>query len=134
MWKGKLHFSLVNYEVVSNNGLLFYWWFFFCMIKIPDSNKIIIYFSLFFFFIKNCVVYLFISYFQDKFLNMIGGKHQNFEFLRTLSSKCSYNIFSAAHVCCILDDLSGNSPGKTNLEASSVRLLLVRRFFSICFA
>ncbi|XP_068341361.1 sister chromatid cohesion protein PDS5 homolog B isoform X2 [Pyrus communis] len=67
---------------------------------------------------------------RDKFLNMIGGKHQNFEFLRTLSSKCSYNIFSAAHVRCILDDLSGNSPGKRNLEASSVRLLLsITSFF-----
>ncbi|KAM1013870.1 hypothetical protein FF1_043727 [Malus domestica] len=67
---------------------------------------------------------------RDKFLNMIGGIHQNFEFLQTLASKCSYNIFSAEHVRCILDDLSSNSPGKRHLEAASVRLLLVRSFFA----
>lgn len=58
---------------------------------------------------------------------MIGEKHQNFEFLRTLSSKCSYNIFSSEHVRCILYDVSSKSPVNKHLEAASVRLLLVRK-------
>ncbi|XP_048332268.2 sister chromatid cohesion protein PDS5 homolog B isoform X1 [Ziziphus jujuba] len=58
---------------------------------------------------------------RAKFLNMIGNKHQNLEFLRTLSLKCSHNIFSSEHVSCILDHLSSNR--NKNFEASSVRFL-----------
>lgn len=65
---------------------------------------------------------------QDKFLNMIGDKHQNFEFLRTLSLKCSHNIFSSEHVSCILNHISRNSYRNKDLEASSVRLLQVQNF------
>ncbi|KAF3445662.1 hypothetical protein FNV43_RR10838 [Rhamnella rubrinervis] len=68
---------------------------------------------------------------RAKFLDMIGDKHQNFEFLRTLSLKCSYNIFSSEHVNCILDHLS-SSCGSKDSEASSVRLLqTVTSFFPI---
>ncbi|XP_008219648.1 PREDICTED: sister chromatid cohesion protein PDS5 homolog A isoform X1 [Prunus mume] len=69
---------------------------------------------------------------RDTFLNMIGEKHQNFEFLRTLSSKCSYNIFSSEHVRCILYDVSSKSPVNKHLEAASVRLLLeITSFFPV---
>ncbi|KAK9945794.1 hypothetical protein M0R45_011293 [Rubus argutus] len=67
---------------------------------------------------------------RDKFLHIIGEKHQHFEFLQTLSSKCSYNIFSSEHVRCILDILSSNTLGNKHLQASCVRLLLaISSFF-----
>ncbi|KAB2629145.1 sister chromatid cohesion protein PDS5-like protein A [Pyrus ussuriensis x Pyrus communis] len=71
-----------------------------CKILMLCFDKDCMDFSLLLFFplLKICVIYLLAS-FQDKFLNMIGGKHQNFEFLWTLTLKCSYNIFSAEHVC-----------------------------------
>ncbi|KAM5564215.1 sister chromatid cohesion protein PDS5 [Rosa sericea] len=67
---------------------------------------------------------------RDKFLQIIGEKHEDFEFLQTLSSKCSYNIFSSEHVRCILDFLSSNTTGNKHLEASCVQLLLaITSFF-----
>ncbi|XP_062078396.1 sister chromatid cohesion protein PDS5 homolog B isoform X2 [Humulus lupulus] len=61
---------------------------------------------------------------RDKLLNLIGDKNQNFEFLQTLSLKCSHNIFSSGHVRCILDNLSSNGFGDKHYEDSSLRLLL----------
>ncbi|KAG7980770.1 hypothetical protein I3843_05G200200 [Carya illinoinensis] len=61
---------------------------------------------------------------RDKFLKILGDRHPLFEFLRSLSSKCSYNIFGSEHVHCILDHLSCNRSGNRLLEASSAKLLL----------
>ncbi|KDP32795.1 hypothetical protein JCGZ_12087 [Jatropha curcas] len=61
---------------------------------------------------------------RDKFLKMIGDKHPHFEFLQLLSSKCSFNVFSSEHVCCILDLLSSKVLENGHLEASSAKLLL----------
>ncbi|XP_050211868.1 sister chromatid cohesion protein PDS5 homolog B [Mercurialis annua] len=62
---------------------------------------------------------------RDKFLKMMGDKHPHFEFLQLLSSKCSFNVFSSEHVCCVLNHLSSNESGNGSLEASSAKLLLV---------
>uniref|UniRef100_A0A5B6YQ09 Sister chromatid cohesion protein PDS5 homolog A n=1 Tax=Davidia involucrata TaxID=16924 RepID=A0A5B6YQ09_DAVIN len=61
---------------------------------------------------------------RDSFLRKIGDRHPHFGFLRLLSSKCLFNIFSSEHVCCILNHLSSDKFGNKNLEASSVKLLL----------
>ncbi|XP_062146872.1 sister chromatid cohesion protein PDS5 homolog B isoform X4 [Alnus glutinosa] len=61
---------------------------------------------------------------RDKFLKTIGGRHPQYEFLCSLSSKCSYNIFGSDHIQCILDYLSSNRSGNKLLEASSANLLL----------
>ncbi|KAF5450729.1 hypothetical protein F2P56_031056 [Juglans regia] len=61
---------------------------------------------------------------RDKFLKTLGDRHPLFEFLRSLSSKSSYNIFGSEHVQCILDHLSCNRSGNRLLEASSAKLLL----------
>ncbi|KAA8538477.1 hypothetical protein F0562_027977 [Nyssa sinensis] len=62
---------------------------------------------------------------RDNFLRKIGDRHLHFGFLRLLSSKCLFNIFDSEHVRCILDHLSSDKFGNKNLEASSVKLLLV---------
>ncbi|XP_019460581.1 PREDICTED: sister chromatid cohesion protein PDS5 homolog A isoform X2 [Lupinus angustifolius] len=61
---------------------------------------------------------------QGKLLVMIGDGNHPYEFLRSLFSKCSPNIFSSEHVNCILDYLSHNESGNNHLEDSSVNLLL----------
>ncbi|XP_042494416.1 sister chromatid cohesion protein PDS5 homolog A isoform X2 [Macadamia integrifolia] len=61
---------------------------------------------------------------RDKFLNKIGEKHLHYEFLRVLSGKCMFNIFSSEHVCCILDHLLKKDIGDQQFEASSVKVLL----------
>ncbi|XP_043700993.1 sister chromatid cohesion protein PDS5 homolog A isoform X2 [Telopea speciosissima] len=61
---------------------------------------------------------------RDKFLKKIGEKHLHYEFLRVLSGKCMFNIFSSEHVCCILDHLFKKDIGDEHFEASSVKLLL----------
>ncbi|KAK7275658.1 hypothetical protein RIF29_16778 [Crotalaria pallida] len=70
---------------------------------------------------------------QGELLVMIGEGSSHFEFLRSLFSKCSPNIFSSEHVNCILDYLSHDESGNDHLEASSVNLLLaiVRTFPSM---
>ncbi|KAF7829837.1 sister chromatid cohesion protein PDS5-like protein A isoform X1 [Senna tora] len=70
---------------------------------------------------------------QDKVLKMIGESNPYFEFLCSLFSKCSYNIFSTDHVNYILDYLSNTTFGNKHLEDSSVKLLLaiVRTFPTI---
>ncbi|XP_059435125.1 sister chromatid cohesion protein PDS5 homolog B isoform X2 [Corylus avellana] len=61
---------------------------------------------------------------RDKFLKTMGGRDPQYEFLCSLSSKCSYNIFGSEHIQCILDYLSSNRSGNKLLEASSANLLL----------
>ncbi|XP_012567744.1 sister chromatid cohesion protein PDS5 homolog B isoform X3 [Cicer arietinum] len=61
---------------------------------------------------------------KDELLVMIGDRNPNYEFLRSLFSKCSSNIFSSEHVQCILDYLSNSEGGFKNLEDSSLNLLL----------
>ncbi|XP_030933150.1 sister chromatid cohesion protein PDS5 homolog A isoform X6 [Quercus lobata] len=61
---------------------------------------------------------------RDKFLKTVGDRHPHFEFLSSLSSKCSHNIFGSEHIQCILEHLSGNRYGTKLLEASSAKLLL----------
>ncbi|KAJ4965300.1 hypothetical protein NE237_017149 [Protea cynaroides] len=61
---------------------------------------------------------------RDKFLKKIGDKHLHYEFLRVLSGKCMFNIFSSEHVSCILDHLFKKDIGDEHLEVSSVKLLL----------
>lgn len=75
----------------------------------------------------SCSYLIALFLFQDKFLKMIGDKHPHLEFLRSLSSKCMCNIFSSEHVKCILDQLYTNSLGNKYIDASSIKLLLVRR-------
>ncbi|XP_038716130.1 sister chromatid cohesion protein PDS5 homolog A isoform X1 [Tripterygium wilfordii] len=62
---------------------------------------------------------------RDRFLKMIGDKHPLFEFLRILSSKCLFNIFSSEHVRCIVDHLSSDTSGDKQLAIYSIRLLLM---------
>ncbi|KAK4572850.1 hypothetical protein RGQ29_031022 [Quercus rubra] len=61
---------------------------------------------------------------RDKFLKTVGDRHPHFEFLSSLSSKCSHNIFGSEHIQCILEHLSDNRYGTKLLEASSAKLLL----------
>lgn len=117
LWMVNLDFGLVIHVIVSNNNIICYLSAF---LSVHLLNLL------------SCVLIYGFTYFQDKFLNIIGEKHQNFEFLHTLSSKCSYNIFSSEHVRCILDILSSNTLGNKHLEASCVRLLLVRSFLLLC--
>ncbi|KAM6553079.1 hypothetical protein CsatB_013841 [Cannabis sativa] len=62
---------------------------------------------------------------RNKLLNLIGDKSKIFEFVQTLSLKCSHNIFSSGHVRCILDNLSSDSFGDKHYKDSSLQLLLV---------
>ncbi|KAM7256072.1 hypothetical protein ACFE04_011813 [Oxalis oulophora] len=62
---------------------------------------------------------------KDKLHKTIGEKHPNFEFLRLLSSKCLFNIFSSEHVNCILDYLLCFCTGNQQLATSSVKLIEV---------
>ncbi|OVA03847.1 hypothetical protein BVC80_8065g3 [Macleaya cordata] len=61
---------------------------------------------------------------RDSFLKRIGNKHPLYDFLRTLSAKCSFNIFGSEHVLCILSDLSRKHVGSKNMNASSINLLM----------
>ncbi|KAI4337812.1 hypothetical protein L6164_016184 [Bauhinia variegata] len=60
----------------------------------------------------------------DKLLDIIGDRDPYFEFLRSLFSKCSCNIFSSEHVHFILEYLSNSTNGNKHLEDSSLKLLL----------
>ncbi|KAG9444024.1 hypothetical protein H6P81_015364 [Aristolochia fimbriata] len=60
---------------------------------------------------------------RDALLKRLGKKHPHYDFLRVFSAKCSYNIFCAEHVECILrDSLSKKKTG--NLQTTGVDLLL----------
>lgn len=61
---------------------------------------------------------------QEEFLQRIGARHPHFDFLSTVSSKCSFNIFSLENVQHIVDIFSDGF-GHRHWEASA-KLLLVR--------
>jgi hypothetical protein len=75
------------------------------------------------------VSYLLFLFWQDGLLVKIGDKNPNYEFLRSLFSKCSSNIFSSEHVQCVLDYLSNDDSG---FKDSSVNLLLVIKVAAEC--
>ncbi|CAA7013408.1 unnamed protein product [Microthlaspi erraticum] len=62
---------------------------------------------------------------REKFLKTIGSKHHLFEFLRTLTTKCSPSIFSSEHVQYLLNQLCGSTSVTAQLKAPSIKLLLV---------
>ncbi|KAK7301356.1 hypothetical protein RJT34_12219 [Clitoria ternatea] len=62
---------------------------------------------------------------KDELLGMIGDGNPFYEFLRSLFSKCSSNIFSTEHVEYILNYLSNIESGNKDLEDSSANLLLL---------
>lgn len=62
---------------------------------------------------------------RDNFLRNIKDMHSNFEFLQSLVTKCSFNIFSSDHVSCILYHLSEGNFREANLKNACVTLLLI---------
>ncbi|RWW10566.1 hypothetical protein GW17_00025882 [Ensete ventricosum] len=63
-------------------------------------------------------------------LKQLGDKHPTYDFLSTLSTKCSYSIFSAEHVRYIMEDvISGNDDQTKYAQVSKVDLLIVSTFF-----
>ncbi|XP_045822500.1 sister chromatid cohesion protein PDS5 homolog B-like isoform X1 [Trifolium pratense] len=61
---------------------------------------------------------------KNELLVMIGDKNPNYEFFRSLFSKCSSNIFSSEHVKCSLNYLSNDKCIFKDLEDSVGNLLL----------
>ncbi|URD78436.1 Sister chromatid cohesion protein PDS5 [Musa troglodytarum] len=58
-------------------------------------------------------------------LKQLGDKHPTYDFLSTLSTRCSYSIFSAEHVRYIMEDvISGNDDGTKYAQVSKVDLLI----------
>lgn len=91
-----------------------------------DSLILAIVFILLIWFPLMCnIFFCFFFFFQDDFLKRIGNKHPHYEFLRLLSAKCSYTIFDAEHVQCILSDILSERTVKKNLQSKSIDLLLV---------
>ncbi|XP_076919857.1 sister chromatid cohesion protein PDS5 homolog B-like [Bidens hawaiensis] len=62
---------------------------------------------------------------RDTFVRKIKGLRTDFEFLQSLATKCSLNIFSSDHVKCILDHLSEDKFGQSNLKKACVSLLMI---------
>ncbi|KAK1301184.1 hypothetical protein QJS10_CPB13g01215 [Acorus calamus] len=63
---------------------------------------------------------------RDTVLRSIGKKHPHYNFFRTLSLKCSYNLFSAEHVHSILAEfLYSKNADYKHLEESAAELLLM---------
>ncbi|KAK1422159.1 hypothetical protein QVD17_25081 [Tagetes erecta] len=62
---------------------------------------------------------------KDNFVRKITDMNTDFEFLQSLSTKCSFNIFSSDHVRCILDHLSEDKFGQGNLKKACVALLMI---------
>ncbi|XP_022976675.1 sister chromatid cohesion protein PDS5 homolog A-like isoform X2 [Cucurbita maxima] len=61
---------------------------------------------------------------REKLLRMIGSKQPHFEFLKSLSLKCSYNLFSTEHVHFALGCILSNRVGNKHLESPTGKLLL----------
>ncbi|KAI3761075.1 hypothetical protein L1987_51482 [Smallanthus sonchifolius] len=62
---------------------------------------------------------------RDNFVRKIKDMRTDFEFLQSLATKCSFNIFSSDHVRCILDHLSEDKFGQGNLKKAGVALLMM---------
>ncbi|CAJ2674086.1 unnamed protein product [Trifolium pratense] len=67
---------------------------------------------------------------KDELLVMIGDKNPNYDFLCSLFSKCSSNIFSSEHVQCILKYLSKDKCGFKD-SSGNLLLAIVRIFPSM---
>ena len=77
----------------------------------------------------NIFVYLFISWLQDDLLKILGMKHPLYEFLNTLSMKCSYVLFNKEHVKAILEEIvAQKSAENAQRTQSSMNLLVVRAY------
>ncbi|TYK31652.1 sister chromatid cohesion protein PDS5-like protein A isoform X1 [Cucumis melo var. makuwa] len=61
---------------------------------------------------------------RDKLLRMVGSKQPHFEFLKSLSLKCSYNLFSTEHIHFALDCILSDRVGNKHLEGPTGKLLL----------
>ncbi|KAE8649626.1 sister chromatid cohesion protein PDS5 homolog A isoform X1 [Cucumis sativus] len=61
---------------------------------------------------------------RDKLLRMVGSKQPHFEFLKSLSLKCSYNLFSTEHIHFALDCILSDRLGNKHLEGPTGKLLL----------
>lgn len=65
---------------------------------------------------------------QDDMLKILGEKHRLYEFLGTLSVKCSYLLFSKEHVKEIILEVSTQkSAGNTPLISSCMNTLVVKK-------
>ncbi|KAI3777313.1 hypothetical protein L1987_47113 [Smallanthus sonchifolius] len=62
---------------------------------------------------------------RDNFVRKITDMRTDFDFLQSLATKCSFNIFSSDHVRCILDHLSEDKFGQGNLKKACVALLMI---------
>ncbi|XP_030527999.1 sister chromatid cohesion protein PDS5 homolog B isoform X3 [Rhodamnia argentea] len=61
---------------------------------------------------------------RENFMKKIRDRHPHVDFLRLLSAKCIFNIFSSEHVQNILNYLSSGKFGGRHLEVSSIKLLM----------
>ncbi|KAJ9566794.1 hypothetical protein OSB04_002760 [Centaurea solstitialis] len=62
---------------------------------------------------------------KDNFLTKTKDMHSISEFLKSLVTKCSFNIFSSDHVSCILSLLSEGNFREANFKKACVTLLLI---------
>ncbi|CAN8234143.1 unnamed protein product [Cochlearia groenlandica] len=62
---------------------------------------------------------------RENLLKTVGAKHQLYDFLCILSTKCSPTIFSSEHVQYLLNHLCSRTSVNTQLKAPSIKLLLV---------
>ncbi|PWA56289.1 ARM repeat superfamily protein [Artemisia annua] len=62
---------------------------------------------------------------RDNFLKKIKDRYTDFEFLQSLVTRCSFNIFSSDHVSCIFDHLLDDNFGQANSKNACVRLLMI---------
>jgi hypothetical protein len=70
---------------------------------------------------------LFISCLQDDLLKILGVKHRLYEFLNTLSRKCSYVLFNKEHVKAILVEIVAQKSAENAQRTQSCMNLLVVR-------
>ncbi|PWA83208.1 ARM repeat superfamily protein [Artemisia annua] len=62
---------------------------------------------------------------RDNFLKKIKDRYTDFEFLQSLMTRCSFNIFSSDHVSCIFDHLLDDNFGQANSKNACVTLLMI---------
>ncbi|XP_016550308.1 sister chromatid cohesion protein PDS5 homolog A isoform X2 [Capsicum annuum] len=68
---------------------------------------------------------------RDELLKILGEKHRLYDFLGTLSLKCSYILFNKEHVKEILQEMNiQKSAGSTDLVLSCTHLLVILARFS----
>lgn len=62
---------------------------------------------------------------RGSFLKRIGEKNSNYDFFKTLSSKCSYSVFNAEYVRNILEYVISGKDGENKYVQHSIDLLLI---------